>query len=160
MLTKEESKVQKQLFWLKFDQYCDTIPALAYRKKKWILYDTKISHVDLKFDVCNNSAIVALELNHRSEYRRFQAFEVVEKYKILLSEGFMGGLIWDFCYLNENQQEVCRIYTEKVNLNIYKTSDWTSFYEFFCDNMLQLQDNFLEIQEALQDELTLLLREQ
>ena len=159
MLTKEEHKAQKQLFWLKFDQYCDTIPALAYRKKKWILHDTKISHVDLKFDISKNSAIVALELNHRSEYRRFQAFEVVEKYRILLSEGFAGGLIWDSSYLNENKQEVCRIYTEKANLNILNSSDCTIIYEFFCDNMLQLQDNFLEIQEALQEELTLLLRE-
>ncbi len=159
MLTKEERKSLNQQFWTQFDKFCNNIPELAQRNKRWILHDTKISHVDLKFDISGNTVIVALEINHKSEYRRLQVFDVLEKYSILLGEGFKEGLKWDFCFVNENKQEVCRIYTEKEGLNSSKPSDWTTIYQFLSYNMLQLQDNFLEIQEALKEELTLLLRE-
>lgn len=159
MLTKEERKTLNQLFWTQFDQFCDNIPELAERKKKWILHDTKIGHLDLKFDLSGNSAVVALEINHKSENRRLQVYEVLEKYRNLLGQGFKEGLSWDYCFVNENKQEICRIYTEKKGLNSYNTSDWISIHQFLSENMLQLQDNFIEIQEALKEELTLLLRE-
>jgi len=49
MLSKEERRALSQSFWTQFDEFCETIPDLAGRKKKWILHDTKISHIDLKF---------------------------------------------------------------------------------------------------------------
>ncbi len=159
MLTKEERKTLNQQFWRQFDVFCENIPELAERKKKWILHDTKIGHVDLKFDLSNNSAIVALEINYKSEHRRLQVFEVFEKYRNLLRLGFKEELIWDYCFVNENNQEICRIYAEKKGLNSYNISDWNSIHQFLSENMLQLQDNFLEILEALREELSLLFRE-
>ena len=152
MFTKEEKKALMQKFWSQFDDYCDTIPDLAWRKKKWILYDTKISHIDLKFDLSREFAMVALEINHSAENRRLRVYELTEKYRIILDEGFINGLTWDFCYLNENNQEVCRIYTEKRGVDFHKISDWPAIFHFLAENMLQLQDNFIEIQEVLLEE--------
>ncbi len=159
MFTKEEKKALVQKFWSQFDDYCDTIPELGWRKKKWILYDTKISHVDLKFDLGLNYALVALEINHRSEDRRLKIYELVERYRLLLEQGFGDGLTWDFNYLNSTNQEVCRIYVEKKQVNFQKISDWPVIYDFLAQNMLQLQENFLEIQEVLIEEINILNRE-
>lgn len=159
MLTKEERKIQSIQFWTQFDDYCETLPELKGRKKKWILHDTKISHIDLKFDLSKNSAIVAIEINHKSEFRRLQAFEQLERYRSLLNEGFSTDLTWDFCYLNANDQEVCRIYIEKPDLDLYNTNDWKDIQQFLAANMLIAQNNFLEIQESLQEELNALLRD-
>ncbi len=159
MLTKEERKIRSIQFWTQFDDYCETLPELKGRKKKWILHDTKISHIDLKFDLSKNSAIVAIEINHKSEFRRLQAFEQLERYRSLLNEGFSTDLTWDFCYLNVNDQEVCRIYIEKPDLDLYNTNDWKDIQQFLAANMLIAQNNFLEIQESLQEELNALLRD-
>ena len=160
MFTKEERKELMQRFWSQFDEYCDTIPDLAWRKKKWMLHDTKISHIDLKFDIDRDFAMVALEINHKSEDRRLRVYELVERYRILLEEGFTGGLTWDYCYLNANKQEVCRIYVEKRVVDLHQITDWDAIYEFFAENMYQLQENFLEIQEVLKDEVNRLHQEE
>ncbi|HEY3390395.1 MAG TPA: DUF4268 domain-containing protein [Prolixibacteraceae bacterium] len=159
MFTKEERKALMQRFWSQFDEFCDTVPDLAWRKKKWILHDTKISHIDLKFDIDRGFAMVALEINHKSENRRLRVYELVERYRILLEEGFSDGLTWDFCYLNDNNQEVCRIYTKLQGVDFHKISDWDNIHTFLAENMLLLQENFLEIQEALKEEVNILHRE-
>ena len=159
MFTKEEKKAVVQRFWVQFDAYCNTVPELAWKKKKWILHDTKISHLDLKFDPCRDFAIVALEINHKSESKRLQIYELLERYRLLLEQGFSDGLIWDFCYLNDNNQDVCRIYIKKEGLDLHRLSDWLEIYMFFAENMNRLQENFLEIQEMLIEEVNLLNRE-
>ena len=160
MFTNEERKAFMQHFWSKFDEYGDTVPDIAWRKKKWILHDTKISHIDLKFDICSDSAIVAMEINHKSENRRLGVYELVERYRAMLEQGFKEKLTWDFCYMNTNNQEVCRIYVEKHGVDINKYSDWQTIYTFLAENMLQLQDNFLEIQDALKEDVNLLNRDE
>lgn len=160
MFTKDEKKTLSQRFWSQFDDFCDTIPDLAWRKKKWIFHDTKISHIVLKFDVGSDFAMVVLEMNHRSENRRLQVYELIERYRLLLEENFAGGLTWDFCYINSNNQEVSRIYIEKKGVNHQNVSDWPVIYDFLAKNMLQLQDNFLEIQESLKEEVNILHREE
>jgi len=158
MFTKEERKALIQRFWSQFDEYCNTIPDLAWRKKKWILHDTKISHIDLKFDIDRDFAMVALEINHKSENLRLRVYELVERYRILLEQSFSEGLNWDYCYLNSNNQEVCRIYIEKRGVDLHQINDWDIIYQFLAENMLKLQDNFLEIQEVLKEEVNILQR--
>ena len=159
MLSREQRRAFNQLFWTRFEEFCETVPDLAGQKKKWILHNTKISHIDLKFDVSGNSAIVALEINHRSERRRLAVYELVERYRTLLNQGFNQEVTWDFCYLTDNGQEVCRIYTDKAGLNIYNSEEWPMIYHFMAENMLILQQNFLEIREFLQEEVQNLSRE-
>jgi Domain of unknown function (DUF4268) len=159
MLAKEERKNLSTQFWIQFDLYCETLPELNGVKKKWILHDTKISHIDLKFDLSKNSAIVAIEINHKSEFRRLQAFEQLERYRSLINEGFTADLTWNFCYLNVNEQEVCRVYIEKIGVDLYNQSDWKEIQQFLATNMLSMQTNFLEIQDSLKEELNALLRD-
>ena len=159
MFTKEERISLVKRFWVQFDAYCNTIPELAWKKKKWILHDTKISHVDLKFDPGREFVIVALEINHKSESKRLQVFELIERYRFILEQGFSDGLIWDFCYQNDNKKDVCRIYIKKEGLDLHRLSDWLDIYIFFAEKMNGLQENFLEIQEMLIEEVNILSRE-
>ena len=159
MYTKEEKKALVQKFWSQFDHYCNTFPQLSWRKHKWILHDTKISHLDLKFDLGTDYVIVALEINHRDEDKRISVYELTERYRLLLEEGFPDGLVWDFNYITSNNQEVCRVYLEKKGVCFQKISDWPVIYDFLAQHMLQLQENFLGIQEALIEEINILNRQ-
>lgn len=54
MYTKDELRELKIAFWESFAAYCEVQPYLQGRKKIWILYDTKIKGVELKFDATRN----------------------------------------------------------------------------------------------------------
>lgn len=153
MYSKEEAKLLRKEFWVVFAQRCEIVPELRYKKKKWILYDTGLSGIDLKFDVTRTEALVMVEINSRHESRRLEIFEVLQKYRILLEEGFAEPLDWDFCYTRESGQEVCRIYKSLSHVDFHRQNQWPEIFNFFIDNMLILERNFMEIKDALEAEL-------
>jgi len=153
MYSKDESKRLIKEFWIVFARRCEIVPELQLKKKKWVLYDTGLSGIDLKFDVTRSEALVMIEINSTDETRRLEIFEVLLKYKKFLEEGFTGLLIWDFCYVRESGQEVCRIYTSLPNVDFHRQTQWPDIYNFLIDNMLLLENNFLEIKDAIEAEL-------
>ena len=153
MYSKDESKLLRKEFWIIFARRCDIVPELRNRKKKWVLYDTGLSGIDLKFEVTRSEALVMLEINSRHESRRLEIFETLQKYRLLLEDGFVEPLIWDFCYTRESGQEVCRIYKSLPNVDFHRQTQWPDIFNFLIDNMLILENNFLEIKDALEAEL-------
>ena len=153
MYSQEEAKHLRKEFWEIFGKRCSIVPELKGKKKKWMLYDTKIPGLDLKFEAGRDSAKVMIELNHRSEEKRLEVFEMLLRYKPQLEEGFGGGLRWEFLYIRENGAEVCRIFAEQTGLDIHNKNQWPDIYNFFISNMLQLENNFKNIREFLEAEL-------
>lgn len=151
MYSREEAKILRKNFWTMFGKRCEVVPELAHRKKKWILYDTKINGIDLKFDADRNEAIVMIEVNHRNENKRLEIFEELEKFKVILEDGFENGLTWELCFDRESGEEVSRIFTAKQGFDIHRQNQWPDIYNFFIENMLVLERNFLEIQELLKE---------
>lgn len=141
-------------FWQLFKKRCAVHPDLQYKKKKFILHRTKIKSVALRFDVGRKDALVVLELHNRSEKLRLKAFEVLERYKVVIEEGFDGGLKWDFYYQRpDSGQEVCRIYTILENVDLHRQNQWPDIYNFFIENMIKLEENFLLVRDVLEAEL-------
>jgi hypothetical protein len=153
MYSKDEAKLLRKEFWIVFARRCEIVPELRHKKKKWVLYDTGLSGIDLKFDVTRNEAIVMIEINSRLENRRLEIFETMQKYRILLEEGFQEPLIWDFCYTRESGQEVCRIYKSLPNVDFHRQTQWPDIFNFLIDNMLILENNLMEIKDGLEAEL-------
>lgn len=153
MYSKDESKRLIKEFWIVFARRCEIVPELRLKKKKWVLYDTGLQGIDLKFDVTRTEALVMIEINSREEARRLELFEGLVKYKRLLEEGMAGPLTWDFCLVRESGQEVCRIYTSLPNVDFHRQTQWPDIYNFLIDNMLILENNFKEIKDAIEAEL-------
>jgi len=155
MYSKEEKKRLTLEFWNLFKKRCAIHPVLKFKKKKWILHRTKIKGVALRFEVGRNDANVILELYNRNERLRLKAFEVLERYKMVLEEGFEDGLLWEFYYQRpESGQEVCRIFTTLENVDIHRQNQWPDIYNFFIENMLKLEENFLSVSDVLEEELS------
>ncbi|QIA08281.1 DUF4268 domain-containing protein [Draconibacterium halophilum] len=141
-------------FWQLFDKRCNVHPELKYRKRKWVLHKTKIKGVALRFDVSREDALVILELGNKNENKRLKAYEFLEKYKPVIEDGFENGLEWEFYYEREDSAaEVCRIYTKLKGVDFHRQNQWPEIYNFFIENMLKLERNFLEIRDILQEEL-------
>lgn len=154
MYSRVEAKKLSLEFWELFNKRCEVHPELKFKKKKWILHRTKIRNFALRFEITRQSAKVMLELHHRSEDQRIRAFETVERYKAILEEGFENGLIWEFYHQREDSgQEVCRIYSELEGVDLHRQNLWPDIYNFFIENMLHLERNFLEISDVLREEL-------
>ena len=151
MYSREELKNLKLEFWESFAAFCEVQPNLRDRKKIWTLYDTKVKGIELKFDANRKGAYVILEVNHRSETQRLEMFERLTWYKEMIEVDFPDGLIWDICFVRENGQQVCRIYTAKEGLDIHRRSDWGEFFAFMAGQMYLLERNFMEIAEYLRE---------
>ena len=118
------------------------------------MHRTKIKGVALRFDIGRKDAKVILELNNRSEKLRLKAFEILERYKAVVEEGFENGLTWEFYFERpDSGQEVCRIYTTLENIDIHRQIQWPDIYNFFIDNMMRLEENFLLVRDILEIEL-------
>jgi hypothetical protein len=151
MFTKEEVKQLKKEFWEGFGLYCSNIPALKRRKSKFMLYNTKMKGVELKFDATREGAFVILEINHPDDVKRFELYEKFELYKAIVEKNFPNGLIWNFVYQRECGTEVCRIYTAKTGIDIHRRYQWMEFYEFMSQEMLKLEKAFRTVKEAIED---------
>ena len=154
MYSKEEEKELRLGFWTTFGRWCKLAPQMKGRRKSWILHHTGIPGVALKFETTRKEALVMIELTHRDESRRLKAFELLEKYRIILEEGFPEGLQWDFYAIKEDTgKEVCRIYTELSPTDYLQKKYWPAIFNFFIENMIILERNFLEIADGLKEEL-------
>jgi hypothetical protein len=154
MYTHEEAKQLRKDFWILFGKRCKVVPELQGKNKKWILYDTKITGLDLKFEVDRQSAKVMIELNHRNEHKRLDLFEKLQQYKPILEAGFENGLEWDFLYVRESGEEVCRVLVEQQGFDIHRQNQRPDIFNFLIDNMLQLESNFMEIRDVLKEEIS------
>ena len=150
MYSKDELKQLKKEFWEGFGIYCSYIPAMRKRKSKFMLYNTKMKGVEMKFDATREGALVILEINHPDEARRLELYEKFEQYKIIMEKDFADGLIWDFAYVRESGEEVCRIYTSKSGIDIHRRIQWMEFYKFMSEEMLKLEKAFRMVKEVIE----------
>lgn len=150
MYSKNESKLLRKEFWIVFARRCEIVPELRSKKKKWVLYDTGLSGIDLKFEVSRTEALVMIEINNRLENRRLEIFETLQKYRKFLEDGFSEPFTWDFCYERDSGQEVCRIYTSLPNVDFHRQNQWPDIFNFLIDNMLLLENNLMEIKDVLE----------
>jgi hypothetical protein len=154
MYTQEEAKQLRLNFWEQFGRRCKVHPQLKLRHKNFILHRTKVSGVALRFEADRNGARVILELGQKNEDKRLKAFEVLQKYKVIVEEGFSEGLIWEFYHQREDgNQEVCRIYTELADADIHRQNQWPEIFNFFIKNMILLEENFMQVRDILKKEL-------
>ena len=151
MYSKDELKNLKLEFWESFAAFCEVQPYLRGRKKTWVLYDTKVKGVELKFDATREGAFVILEVNHRSEEARLAMFERLTWYKDTLELEFPEGLIWDICFVRDTGKQVARIYTSKSGIDFHRRQDWGEFFSFMASQMYLLERNFMSIAEYLRE---------
>ncbi len=154
MYSQEEAKQLRIFFWEQFGIRCKVHPQLSPRRKNFILHRTKIKGVALRFEADRSGARVLLELSDKNEDKRLKTFEILQRYKLIIEEGFSTGLIWEFYHQRiDSGKEVCRIFTEMENADIHHQNQWPDIYNFFIENMILLERNFLMVRDVLKDEL-------
>jgi hypothetical protein len=148
MYSKEEAKQLRLEFWQKLGNRTRRLPGQKGRKRHWILDNTGIKGLDLRFDVSCEKIIVALEINIKNEEKRLALYEKLEAAKGLFEEQFGESLTWDFAYAKNNGRGVCRVYVQQSG-DMYVRETWSEIFTFMIDRMMRMEKAFLEVKDYL-----------
>ncbi|MGB5665512.1 MAG: DUF4268 domain-containing protein [Maribacter sp.] len=140
MFSKSASKRLRQDFWIAFGK--------SY-PRKWILYDTKIKGLALKFNFDLKSAFVSLDVEHIDLGKRIELWEKLISLKCILKDEYLPNAIFDDSFILENQKEISRVYVEKEGVSIHNKYTWRETMAFLNKNMIQLENFFETYGEVL-----------
>lgn len=150
MYSRDEMKDLKKRFWDGLSDYAQSHPGLRNRKHKFLLHNTRLSGVTMKFDATREGAYVILEIDHRNEERQEKLYNHFLENRTLLEADFSKPLVWNTHYIRECGKQVIRIYCMQEGLDIHRQEQWPDFYNFMVDNMVRLERGFSQV-KALWD---------
>ncbi len=135
MFSKEESKKLIQEFWTRFGK--------EYLHK-WILYNTKIKELQLKFTFTTKLAQVSLDIVSQDEIIRAYYFEKLIALKTILQTDYFPKIEFDENYELPEGKTISRIYLQLDKVSIHNKRDWPGVSRFLHAKMLLLEDFFIE----------------
>ncbi len=141
MFSKEESARLRKEFWTSFGK---SFP------RKWLLYNTKIKDLSLKFHTDTKKARVMIDIEMKDPLFREAYFDKFLSLKNIL-QAEIPDLIFHKEHRLDNGKTISRIYTELTGVNIHNKNSWTDIYKFFNDNMPKLESIFLEYKDFIKD---------
>ena len=141
MFSREESKRLRHDFWVSFGK---SFP------HKWILYNTKIKGLTLKFHFDVKKAMVSIDVEHRDLGTRMELWEKLISLQSILKEDYLPEVNFEESFILENQKEISRIYIQKEAVSIHNKNTWQETMAFLNENMAKLEDFFTDYKEVLQ----------
>jgi hypothetical protein len=142
MYSKEEAKNVRQQFWTMFGKRYD---------RKWLLYDTKLKDINLKFSFEDRRALVSIDINHDDAIFRAYYYEKLISLKNIIKEEVSEELIFEENYILESGKTISRVFVMYEGVKIQKQTDWPEVYEFFYTYMDRLELFFREYKDFIDD---------
>ncbi|MDP5091884.1 MAG: DUF4268 domain-containing protein [Polaribacter sp.] len=142
MFSKEEAALLRKEFWTSFGK---SFP------RKWLLYNTKIKGVALKFVADKKEAMICLDIEHTDELMNLLYYDQLLSLKSLL-EAELPEVIYNNAYELENGKIIHRIYVPfEEKFNIHNKNTWRACYEFFVEKMSKLEAFFYEYEDVIKN---------
>mgnify|MGYP003135464738 CR=1 FL=1 len=141
MFSKEESKKVREEFWTNFGK--------GY-PRKWVLYNTGIKEVQLKFTFNTEFAQVSLDVYSADEIIQDYYFEKVYALRTILKDDYLNEIKIEENYLLPEGKSVTRFYVQLNSVNINNRKHWTEVSEFLNENMERIESFFLEYKDYIE----------
>lgn len=141
MFSKEESKKLTQEFWTSFGREFPN---------KWVLYNTKIKDLQLKFTFTTKFAQVSLDAVSKDEIIRAIYFEKLVALRAILKSEYLPDAQFDESYKLPEGKNISRIYVQLDGVSIHNKKDWAEVYRFLHIKMLSLEEFFIEYSSYLE----------
>jgi hypothetical protein len=149
MMTKEEIKQCRLEFWSEFDKYTIGKKKRSRKPAKWIMNNTGIKQLKLKFDFDEKRATVGIDVETRNLDKRIDVYGKLERLKSKLEKSLGQSLIWELEHILPTGKSISRAYLELANVSIYRKEDWPRVMDFFYKNMVVLEKVFEEYKDYL-----------
>ena len=147
MFSKEGAKQLREEFW---DQFLTLSKHRRMRKRlpgDWILTQTGVKALNLKFHVDREVVQVGIDLETRNMDKRIELYEKLESLRKILEETMDEPMTWELDYLRENGKSVSRIYLQLEGVDIYESSTWPAAHEFMYRKMMKLEEFYREYRD-------------
>jgi hypothetical protein len=141
MYSKEEAKNVRQQFWTMFGKRYD---------RKWLLYDTKLKDINLKFSFEDRRALVSIDINHDDAIFRAYYYEKLISLKNIMKEEVSDELVFEENYILESGKTISRVFVMYEGVKIQKQTDWPEVYQFFYTYMDRLESFFREYKDVIE----------
>ncbi|MBD0778660.1 DUF4268 domain-containing protein [Maribacter sp. ANRC-HE7] len=142
MFSKEASKRLRQEFWISFGK---SFP------RKWILYNTKIKGLSLKFHFELKKAMVSLDIDHSDLGVRIELWDKLLSLESIVKNDYLPEVIFNDSQILDNGKEISRAYVVLNNVSIHNKDTWRETMEFLNKNMLLFEAFFLEYREIIEN---------
>ncbi|GAA4327109.1 hypothetical protein GCM10023115_56980 [Pontixanthobacter gangjinensis] len=142
MFSKEESKKLRQEFWTSFGK---EFP------HKWLLYNTKMKEIQLKFTFSRKVAQVSLDIDDEDELIRAYYFEKMLSLQNVLKAEYLPEAIFDESYELPEGKIISRVYIEMPGVSVHNKKDWPGVKSFLAEDMLKLEEFFKDFQDFIKD---------
>lgn len=149
MYSKDEAKALRVAFWDGFKRYCRR----KRISRKWVLTGVKIKSTQLKFYADREKALVLFQIDHKSDFRRYEVYEIFLAYQTLFREVCGEELLWEEEYEGVEGILISAIYFELSGVNIYRREDWERIYAFFAEKMPLLEECYFEYRDLINERL-------
>jgi hypothetical protein len=140
MFSKKESKQIREQFWISFGK---SFPI------KWILYNTKIKGLSLKFHFDLKRAMVSIDIEDLSEEKRIELWDKLYSLRTIITSEYLPAVLFDKAYILENNKEIARMYVQKDNVSIHNKDTWEETMIFLKEKMFLLEAIFIEYKDFL-----------
>lgn len=142
MYSKEEAKQVRQQFWTMFGKRYD---------RKWLLYNTKVKDIVLKFTFEDRRALVSIDIEHTDDLYRAYYFEKLVSLQAILKEEVSEHIILDDSYELESGKHISRAYIMLEGVKIQKKTQWPEVYEFYYTYMDRMELFFWEYKDFIEN---------
>ncbi len=149
MYTSDEKKAIREEFWTRFRSYSAIRRRQKGKPAKWIMNNTGIRQLKLKFEFLENCASVGIEVETRNDDRRLDLFGKLEQLKTILYEALGSEMKWELEHQLGNGKSVSRVSLELPGVNIYDRETWESVFPFFYKNMMRIESFYEEYRDFL-----------
>ena len=149
MFSKDEAKILREEFWDSFKSMSAPQRAIKKLPRSWMLNQTGIKALNLRFHVDRKVAQVGIDLETRNMDKRIELYEKVESLKKLMEEAMEAPMIWELEYIRENGKSVSLIYLQMEEVDIYDRETWSKAHKFMYENMMKLEAFYLEYSDYL-----------
>ena len=140
MFSKAESKKLRQQFWTSF--------GIVFRRK-WVLYDTDIKELQLKFTFNRKFAQVSIDVIDEDPLIRAYYFEKLLSLKNILVSEYLPEAVFEEEYELPEGKIVSRVYVQLDGVNIHNRQHWPEVMKFLNDNMLKMEGFFQEYRDFI-----------
>lgn len=142
MFSREESKKIRQEFWTSFGKEYP---------RKWLLYNTKMKEIQLKFSFNRKFAQVSLDIADDDELIRAYYFEKLQSLEKILKAEYLPEAILEADYELPEGKVTSRVYTEMENVSIHNKNDWPEVKQFLASRMDKLEEFFKDFSDFIKN---------
>jgi len=142
MFSKEESKKIRQEFWTSFGKEYP---------HKWLLYNTKMKEIQLKFTFDRKVAQVSLDIIDEDELVRAYYYEKIVALQNILRSEYLPEILFEENYKLPEGKMISRVYCEIDGVSIYNPKTWPQVKQFLYTEMMLLEQFFQDFSDFIKD---------